>query len=159
MELKCEKCKELYVDAEALQDHINANHPKDGLFVCIRCNGKSKVLGEHHKACMPKASPIIPDAEDSLFCKSIWKSRNLTFLNMGLDILKPPRLYNNIKVEQLLRMNIDQRFSEEWRVKEVQVWDSERRMKDGGCKICTPSKFNRHDGADEWITQTLFNTT
>ena len=74
------------------------------------------------------------------------------YLNMESKILKPPALYDRVKVERLMRMSINQRFYEQWSVKEAQVWDSERRMKENGCKVCTTSKYSQPDGADEWIT-------
>ena len=132
--------------------YLQKNHPEDGLFTCIRCKRKTNVLGAHHRACLPKVSQPLPGIEDELFTTSIWKSRNQIFLNMGSQILKPPALYNRVKVEQLIRMNINQRYNEEWRVKESQVWDSAQRMKEGGCKVCTTSKYNKYDGADEWFT-------
>ena len=152
LELKCKDCSKFFVSEEALKDHRDAVHPKDGKIRCIRCNKMTTKIKSHLEWCKEFVAGEQNGIPEVTFKDSGWKFKNMDRLNLNSPILKPPEIYDKIKLEKLIRLSINQRHHEIWSVKEAQVWDSERRMKENGCKVCTTSRHSRQDGDDEWIT-------
>ena len=64
--------------------------------------------------------------------------------------MEPSHIYKRVSCEYMRLKNINERYREEWRLRNARSYDHAQR-ETLGCYTCTTSKYNGKEGNDNWI--------